>query len=104
MLHILQSNRGKAYCIRTTTNEVGDVKSQVPWSYGLFSEEVIAKPLAGEATIVRWRPIFDIPLDRAHNCVLYARHMIIEKVVHMPFMHVWTIGDVALQKVAIVEM
>lgn len=68
------------------------------WNNGLFSEEAVAKLLAGESAIGRRRLVFDILLDHVHICVLHAWNMVIKKVVHMCFMHVWTIGDVALQK------
>lgn len=74
------------------------------WCDGLFSDSVSAEPLSGEATVGRWKPIFDISLNQVHICVLHALNRIIEKVVHMHFMHVWTIGDEALQKLAIDEM
>ena len=52
----------------------------------------------------RWRPIFNIPLDHVHICVMHALNRIIEKMVHMHFMHVWTIKDKALQRIAINDM
>ena len=70
------------------------------WNDGLFSNKIVANPLYGEATCGRWKPIFYIPLDRVHICVLHAMNKMIEKIVHMHFMHVWTIRDPTLQKLA----
>jgi len=53
----------------------------------------MAKPLVGVAILGGWKPIFDIPLDRVHICVLHALNRITEKMVHMSIMHVWTIRD-----------
>jgi hypothetical protein len=74
------------------------------WNEGLFSKKISAKPLTGEATKERWRPIFAIPLDRVHTCTLHGLNRIIEKIVHLHFIHIWTIRDDALRKSAIREM
>jgi hypothetical protein len=66
---------------------------KITWEGGLFSLEVVAKPLTGSETNGRWKPILPIPLDRVHICTMHAMNMIIEKLVHMHFMHVWTIRD-----------
>ena len=74
------------------------------WHNGLFSMKVSAKPLAGAATLSRWKPILPIPLDRVHICTLHAFNRMIEKIVHLHFIHIWTIRDQALQKTAVEEM
>ena len=74
------------------------------WNDGLFLNKIVAKSLFGEATCGCWKPIFDIPLDHVHICVLHAMNMMIEKIVHMHFMHVWTIKGSALQSLAIDHM
>jgi hypothetical protein len=101
------------YCCQTRVKPVVGTVAQATtaannrkftWHNGLFSKAVMAEPLGGAATLGRWKPIFDIPLDRVHICVLHALNRIIEKMVHMSFMHVWTIRDKEMQKNAIDEM
>lgn len=74
------------------------------WHDGLFSKKISAKPLTRKSTSGRWKPILDIPMDRVHFCTLHAFNRIIEKIVHLHFIHIWTIRDAALQKVAVDEM
>ena len=101
------------YCNQTRVKHVVMANAQAEatmnnqkyaWNDGLFSNKIVAKPLYGEATCGRWKPIFDIPLDRVHICVLHAMNRMVEKIVRMHFMHVWTIRDPALQKLAIDDM
>ena len=89
----------------TTAHAKAAMKNQkYCWNDGLFSDTLAAEPVSGEACCSRWKPIFDIPLRNVHICVLHALNRIIEKMVHMHFMHVWTIGEEAIQKTAIHEM
>jgi hypothetical protein len=94
---------GQACCAHTSTSE-GEIKSQVHLEHWIVMRGSGCKSPCGDTAIVQRRPIFDILLDHVHICVLHIWNMIIEKVVHMHFMHVWTIGDVALQKNFIDEM
>ena len=80
------------------------ISQKCSWHDGLFSKKVSAEPLTGVATLSRWKPIFDIPLDRVHICTLHAFNRMVEKIVHLHFIHIWTIRDQALQKSAVEEM
>jgi len=71
---------------------------------GVFSKSVSAKPLSSVATLNRWRPIFPIPLDRVHICTLHGLNKIVEKIVHLHFIYIWTIRDEALKKATTKEM
>jgi len=74
------------------------------WNEGLSLRRITAKPLTGEATKERWRPIFTIPLDRVHICTLHGLNRIIEKIVHLHFIYIWTIRDDTLRKSIVEEM
>ena len=74
------------------------------WDNGLFSKKISAKPMSGDAMDGRWQPIFPIPLERVHVCTLHAFNRIIEKIVHLHFMHVWTIRNEEIQAQAVAEM
>ena len=53
-------------CVLTTQQTKATMSNQKnTWNDGLFSDTVAAEPVAGEATMGRWRPIFDIPLDHS---------------------------------------
>lgn len=92
----------RARPILGTTTDLNSRKCT--WHEGLFSKKVVGKPLLGDATLGQWRPILDIPLDRVHICTLHAFNRIIEKIIHMHFMHIWTIREPRLQKQAMDEM
>jgi len=99
-------------CQKSTKATVGTIKQAEAafakktssWIGDLFSNQVESKPLTGNATLGRWKPIFAIPLDRVHMCMLHAFNQIIEKIVHLHFQFIWTIRDKALQNEAIEEM
>jgi len=74
------------------------------WMGGLFSSTVDSKPLSGDATVERWKPILPIKLERVHMCMMHAFNRIIEKIVHLHFQFIWTIRDEALKQEAIHEM
>lgn len=79
-------------------------KKTSSWEGGLFTTTVHAKPLVGARTHGRWRPILPIPLDRVHICTLHALNRIVEKLLHLQFIFVWTMRDKELQKVAIQDL
>lgn len=74
------------------------------WSNGLFSKQISAEPVLDVDFQGRWKPILAIPLDRVHVCTLHALNRMVEKIVHLHFMHIWTIRDEALNKQAVDEM
>jgi hypothetical protein len=68
-------------------------KKTQSWSGGLFSTSVHAKPLIGARALNCWKPILQIPLDRVHICMLHALNRIVEKILHLHFIFVWTMRD-----------
>lgn len=79
-------------------------KQKHSWTDGLFSSDIDAEPVSGAAMGDRWKPIFDIPLNRVHLCTLHALNRIVEKSVHLHFMNVWTNRNTTTQQAAIDEM
>ena len=74
------------------------------WNGGLFSSSVYEKPIVGAQTLTRWKPIFPIPLNRVHICTLHAMNRIVEKILHLHFMFIWTIRDKTIQIAEINDM
>jgi hypothetical protein len=74
------------------------------WSNGLFSKQISAEPILDVDFQGRWKPILAIPLDRVHVCTLHALNRMVEKIMHLHFMHIWTIRDEALKKQVVDEM
>ena len=66
-------------------------KSTSSWNGGLMARCIHAKPLLGVCQMGRWNPILPIPLTRVHICTLHAFNHIVEKLLYLHFMFVWTI-------------
>lgn len=79
-------------------------KKTQSWSGGLFSTSVHAKPLIGARALNRWKPILPIPLNRVHICTLHALNRIVEKILHLHFIFVWTMRDKEQQELAIDDL
>jgi len=87
----------KAIVLTQQQAKVAMFNQKYSWYDGLFNTSKSVETLSGEATTECWKPIFDIPLNQVHICFLHALNRMIEKIVPMHFMHVWTIKDEALQ-------
>jgi len=101
------------YCCQESTKTVINTAKQATpsfakkknsWKGGLFSSTVEAKPIIEGDKSVRWKPIFPIPMSRVHICMLHAFNWIVEKIVHLHFQFIWTLGDKSIQQQAITEM
>jgi hypothetical protein len=79
-------------------------KRSCSWDGGLFSKSVHSKPVLGARGLGRWKPILPIPIDRVHICTLHALNRIVEKILHLHFMFIWTIRDKKVQIQAIEDM
>lgn len=97
--------RTKSVQVSTVANVVAALnKQKTTWEGGLFSFDHRAQPLAGALTLSRWKPILCIPLERVHICTLHALNRIVEKILHLHFIFIWTIRDKIIQAEAIEQM
>lgn len=96
--------RSRPIQVSTIATTAAANRQKTTWDNGLFSEAHRAEPVAGDQMLGRWKPVLQIPLDRVHICTLHALNRIVEKILHLHFIFIWTIREKTLQKEAIDQM
>jgi hypothetical protein len=79
------------------------IRGKGNWQGGLFAPRISGEP-CDAVTHPRWKQVLPIPLSRTHMCTLHAQVRIIEKILHMHFMHVWNMQDSQRRALAINAM
>jgi hypothetical protein len=79
-------------------------ESATSWDGGLFATSVHAKPITGSRALGRWKSVLPISMDRVHICTLHALNRMVEKILHLHFIFIWTIRDKRLQAEAVDDM
>lgn len=83
-------------------------KGKKLWNGGVFFSSITAKPVRGPGGGPdgkgKWSPILDIPITRVHFCTLHAQCRIVEKIIHLQVIYVWTNKDPEERKLALAAM
>lgn len=90
-------------CTADAAQREAVIRGKGNWQGGLFAPRISAEPCDAN-THPRWKQVLPIPLSRTHMCTLHAQVRIIEKILHLHFMHIWNMQDPGRRVVAIDAM